>query len=304
MTVSNLPASVTITNGVGTLTPTTATSDRDGIPLDQQDDIVLAKDLVTGEVVYIRTQQAQNPSDLFMYVQDAQQALNSGGSITNLLSDAPRAVAVPASEWDTMVTPSTAATTVIRNLDSVGHVRRASTEQTPRAARKKARFVSPWVVAEPENSPLINGDIAFSQTKVENTSLSKPSTSSADAVFKQEPAEMGPPILTPASRGGLQISRDSVPGTSNNLPSGTLLSSANLPSLPSLGSLLATGVLEGVRFDETGTLLSSSVFEMVQPYIEKMEKWLIGNDMVTGWKITVKRCLCCHEDISWEDSAV
>lgn len=271
-----MPVSVSAANS--TATPASAVSARDAIPLHQQDDIVLAKDLVTGEVVYIRTQPSQNQSsDLVMFVHDAQQALSSG-SLT-LLSDAPRAVAVPASEWGAaMTTSSTAATSspVIRTLDSASLVRGAGSDQlAARAApitRKTTRNLCPWNVGELENTPLINGDISFNQTKPEELTVSYPQATVA-ADLKQEPMEMGPPIFAPSRV--LNISSDTVPGLSNNLPSGNIFYSGNLPSnsnLPSLSSLFNMGVLEGVRFDESGNLLSASVFEMVQPYIEKVEK--------------------------------
>lgn len=258
--------------------PASAVITQDGeLPLHQQDDIVLARDLVTGEVVYIRTQQNQS-QDIVMYVHDAQQALSSGS--LSILSDMPRAVAVPASEWSSTATPSTAvtSTSVIGTLDSASQICGASSHQVPDHAgpvtRKKNKFVCPWVVDDPKTTPLINGDISFNQPRVETVSVSyAPTPMVSSLAFKQEPREMGPPILPPSRM--LSISSETVPGVSNNLPSGTLISSTNLPSssnLPSLSSLFNMGVLEGVRFDESGNLLSSSVFEMVQPYIEKVEK--------------------------------
>lgn len=258
--------------------PASAVSTQDGgVPLHQQEDIVLAKDLVTGEVVYIRTQQNQS-SDIVMYVHDAQQALSSGG--LTMLSDAPRAIAVPASEWSSMATPSTAATSAstLRTLDSASQIRGASSHQLADHAgpvtRKTTKFCSPWVVDDPKTTPLLNGDISFNQPRTEAVTVSYLSSSTAGGLtFKQEPTEMGPPILLPTRM--LNINSETVPGVSNNLPSGTLISSSNLPSnsnLPSLGSLFSMGVLEGVRFDDAGNLLSSSVYEMVSPYIEKVEK--------------------------------
>lgn len=258
--------------------PASAVITQDGeLPLHQQDDIVLARDLVTGEVVYIRTQQNQS-QDIVMYVHDAQQALSSGS--LSILSDMPRAVAVPASEWSSTATPSTAvtSTSIIGTLDSASQIRGASSHQVPDHAgpvpRKKSKFVCPWIVDDPKTTPLINGDISFNEPRVETLSVSyAPTPMVSGLAFKQEPREMGPPILPPSRT--LSISSETVPGVSNNLPSGTLISSANLPSssnLPSLSSLFNMGVLEGVRFDDSGNLLSSSVFEMVQPYIEKVEK--------------------------------
>ncbi|KAL8572545.1 hypothetical protein ACOMHN_040449 [Nucella lapillus] len=258
----SLPShSVAVTNGLNAMLPVVP-SEQDVIPLHQQDDIVLAKDMVTGQVVYIRAPQAQtNTSDLVVYVQDGIPDASTNG--LTMLSEASRIIPV-STEWSEGATLSTpiASTSVVRTMEPVSHVRRSTMDQTPGpSSRKRSSFVSPWIVAEPVNTPLINGDISFMQPK-ESSAMSGSAITIRDFQLKCEPTEMGPPILPPGQN--VHISSETVPGMSHNLPSGALISSANLPSL---GSLLASGVLEGVKFDETGTLLSSSVFEMVRPYM-------------------------------------
>ncbi|XP_070180838.1 uncharacterized protein [Littorina saxatilis] len=254
---SHLP--VTVTCPLNANTAAAAASVQDGVPLHQQDDLVLAKDLLTGEVVYLRTQQGPS-SDVVMYVHDAQQALSSGGDLTSLtlLSDAPRAVSVPTSEWNTATTGvPNVANSNIRVLETP---RRPSSDRVGSSSsggpttRRKLKVFSPWVVDEPQNPQLAKEQPSITYVKVNDQ-------------LKREPAEMGPPILQKR----VSINSDSVPGVSNNLPSGTLVSLSSANNLLSLNSLFASGVLEGVRFDDTGTLLSSSVFEMVQPYIDKMD---------------------------------
>ncbi|XP_076442117.1 uncharacterized protein LOC143281072 isoform X2 [Babylonia areolata] len=268
--------SIAASNGVSGAGVPMSSGEQDTVPLHQQDDIVLAKDMVTGEIVYIRTPQVHNApqvtatsSDIVVYMQDGAN-LGSTAGIT-VLSEAPRTCAV--SEWNEVVaaaatfSPATS-TSMVRTIDSASKLQqqRSVVDQgagpSGSASRKKRKFVSPWIVAELENTPLVNGDISFSQPR-EAPAAGPAPVYTREVELKREPAEMGPPILTPGQN--LQISSENVPGMSNNLLSGTLISSTNLPSL---GSLLANGVLEGVKFDDTGTLLSSSVFEMVKPYMQ------------------------------------
>jgi hypothetical protein len=224
--------------------PVTSVPDN-GLPLHLQNDLIMAHDMQTGEIVYIRTSNASKaPTNDVVIVHDplGLPSTNSLSSIT-LLSDAPRAVAVPMSEWSTGPTPSTSSGTMLRSLD---------TTSTPRPTRSSSRIkaksaVSPWIVDEPPHTtPLMNGDVSFTPTH--GTML----VSQND--MKQEPQDSGPPVLTSSEF------QDALANGVTFLPSNAILSNTNLPSL--------TGLFSSTALDEHGSLLSSSVFEMVQPYIE------------------------------------
>lgn len=232
--------------------PVTTAIQDGGVPLHQQDDLVMAHDLQTGEIVYIRTQGLlpRDGGGDVVIVHDPP-GLPSAGSLSSLtlLSDAPRAVSVPMSEWSTGVVPTTSS--IIRYLDATPVTRKLSTVV---ANRRSKPVVSPWIVDEPKTStPLMNGDIPF------NPSRTLVFTTTSEHQFKQEPVETGPPILS--SR---DFNEAIAQGVTFSLPSNVLLSNTNMPSI--------TGLFSNSMFEDQGGLLSASVFEMVQPYIERVDK--------------------------------
>lgn len=218
-----------------------------GLPLHEQDDLVIAQDMQTGEIVYIRAQ------DSVAILQDTP-GLPSSGSLNSLtlLSDTPRAVMVPASEWSASSTPtSSTSASVIRSVESTTAVQKAATGSS--SQRRSRPIVSPWIVDEPKTTtPLMNGDISFTAPRtIVVTAANEPQ-------FKQEPADNGPPILT-----SKEFNEALAQGVTFSLPSNALLSNTNLPSI--------TGLFSNSILEDQG-LLSASVFEMVQPYIDKADK--------------------------------
>lgn len=235
-----------------------------------QDDIIWAQDAITGEIVYLRASGNPSSENVVVYVHDNQQSVSGQGTLVSLMPElpsAPKAVEVPALDWNSAA--STAATSnSLRTLAPVAifsspserHqslvTRSVLTPSTPRSTTSvsKSKFVSPWIVNETESAPLIIGESTLG-------------SGSAPSV-KQEIVER-PPTLATLNR--------SISSSSN-----VLISSETVPevcdsgNLPSLGSLFNPSMLEGnmrdMKFDDTGNLMSSSVFEMIQPYMRDLGK--------------------------------
>lgn len=213
-------------------------------------DIIWAKDVITGEVVYLRAD-APNPMDqpsenVVVYVQDHQQTLVGSGSLSNMALTSgslsgPKAVAVPVSEWNAV--SGTGAAMSYRNLEPV----RAHSKPVARKTGKQ--ILSAWIVDEQESTPLMNGDVTFS-TATTPFNLIQPTTSFTTTTLKQEVVELSQPI----NSHGLPIFLDS----------GAEVTSVGLASI---GNFFEANIGD-LKFDSSGTLDSVSVFEMVTPYLK------------------------------------
>ncbi|KAK7504862.1 hypothetical protein BaRGS_00003890 [Batillaria attramentaria] len=250
--VSNGNIPLMVSQALGQQSQTTlASKDK---PLEEEN-IIWAKDILTGEVVYLRAD-STNPSsqtdeNVIVYVHEGEQALSSSISATPSTLTGPKAVAVPTSEWSSM-TLSSGGNSTLRTLEPARQVRTQSTERRAGpVTRTASKFLSPWLVDEPAPSPLMNGDISFTSTRPSDSLSHTAITTASTTVVKQELVDSGLPIL---SR-GLPFSIDS----------GAELTSTTLTSL-GVGSFIEANLAD-LRYDRTGNLDSMSVFEMVQPYM-------------------------------------
>ncbi|PVD25742.1 hypothetical protein C0Q70_13402 [Pomacea canaliculata] len=237
-----------------------------------QNDIIWATDAITGELVYLRTTTGGSVENVVVYVEEGEKNIEGVGSLVGLPGvpelSAPKAVAVPDSEWSTSVSQSSGTLRTLAPLNTARSVMDVRMHESSPGVASKARrksILSPWLVGEPEVSPLMHGDVALNPLPDRHPAGNFVVPSTVAAALKQESVEFG------TLSGGVRnidpvnsvilISNETVPDVGNSLP-----------SLP-LSSFLTSGGLEsnlkGMKFDDSGTLLSSSVFEMVEPYLNK-----------------------------------